>query len=104
MQFGIGRFSSYVVDVDALLFEVQRQRHERFAQTARWPCTLQMHPLDWNAVVMHHDFAPGTPDSPGRLFGLAVIRNDKHELGAITLTQCQASLYYRGNCECSQSS
>jgi len=107
MQIGIGRFSSYIVDVDALMAEIQREQTERYARTARRPCSLRLHPHDGAAVEMA--LAAGRLGTAGALpelygvltiFGMPVIRTGQQPLGAFTITQCQMSLYTPGRCNC----
>lgn len=103
MQLGIGRFSSYVVDVPALLTEVKREYDERYAKTARRPCAVRMNPLDWHAVeIVFAAGRTGDAVAPGRLFEVPVVCVDDQPLGEIAITQCQKSLYRPGHCDCPQ--
>jgi hypothetical protein len=102
MQIGIGRFSSYVVDVDALMCEVNNQVNGRFVKTARWPCAIRLNPLDLDAVLKQYRLPPATPDAPHRMFNVPVIRNEGQRLGTIEVTQCEKSLYQPGKCDCPQ--
>lgn len=102
MQIGLGRFSSYVVDVDALMGEVNSQVTGRFTKTARWPCTIRLNPLDLDAILKQYGLPPATPDGPARMFNVPVIRDQGQRLGEITVTQCQTSLYQPGECDCAQ--
>jgi len=103
MQIGLGRFSSYVVDFDALMREVERQQAERYTQTARRPCTVRLNPLDLKAIKMGFEASLGhSAAAPQRMFDMLVVRDAQQQLGAITITQCQTSLYQPGQCDCPQ--
>lgn len=108
MQIGLGRFSSYAVDVDALMTEVKREHDERYAKTARQPCTVRLHPFDRHAIEMalaagHFGIAVvgDKPYSVLTVLGMPVISSGQHPpLGTIAITQCQTSLYHPGRCDC----
>jgi hypothetical protein len=100
MQIGLGRFSSYLVDVDALMSEMERKVNDRFTTTARWPCAVRLNPLDLDAALKRYGMPPAAPDVLGRLFGTPVIGDEDQKLGTIEVTQCETSLYQPGKCDC----
>lgn len=94
---GTARFGEtrYVCDVGKMIEAILATHTAVMTETARYPCAIHLHPVDYQYLRMDHRFAPVLKDGEAAAFfmGMRVCPDSGVQKGAAQLSVCPGCLW-----------